>query len=69
MDTTIADLESGLKEQQNSLTESIRSLEEQLLRNKEGYLKVQGALEILALLKQKQEQASNKEKLIVQGAD
>lgn len=50
---TIETLENGLKSQLTSLTNDIRSAESALISTKEGYLKVQGALEILAILKQK----------------
>ena len=72
MDTFIADLENGLKEQLSSLAESIREEEDKILRNKEGYLKVQGALEILSVLKQKKVELENKEAqpdLTVAGVD
>lgn len=72
MDTVIADLESGLKEQLASLTDTIRELEDQILRNKEGYLKVQGAIEILNVLKQRQVDKANEQaekELTVQGVD
>jgi hypothetical protein len=72
MDTFIADLENGLKEQLTSLTEAIREEEEKILRNKEGYFKVQGAIEILSVLKQKQVELDNKEaqqELTVAGVD
>lgn len=72
MDTIISDLESGLQAQLTSLVESIRGDEEKVLRNKEGFLKVQGALELLAVIKQKQEEQSNQEAqqdLTVAGVD
>jgi hypothetical protein len=72
MDTFIADLEKGLKEQLTSLAEAIREEEDKILRNKEGYLKVQGAIEILSVLKQKQIELDNKEaqrELTVAGVD
>lgn len=72
MDTIISDLESGLQAQLTSLVESIRGDEEKVLRNKEGFLKVQGALEILAVIKQKQEEQANQEAqqdLTVAGVD
>ena len=72
MDTVISDLESGLKDQLASLANAIRDLEDQILRSKEGYLKVQGALEILTVLKQRQLDQANqetKEALTVQGID
>lgn len=72
MDTIISDLENGLQAQLTSLVESIRGDEEKVLRNKEGFLKVQGALEILAVIKQKQEEQANQEvqqDLTVAGVD
>ena len=72
MDTIISDLETGLQVQLSSLAETIREEEEKILRNKEGYLKVQGALEILSVLKQKQVELNNKEaqqNLTVAGVD
>ena len=72
MDTFIAELETGLKEQLTSLADAIREEEEKILRNKEGYLKVQGALEILTVLKQKKVELENKEaqqQLTVAGVD
>lgn len=72
MDTFIADLEKGLKEQLTSLAEAIREEEDKILRNKEGYLKVQGAIEILSVLKQKQVELDKKEaqrELTVAGVD
>lgn len=53
MNAIIEELENSLKTQLAELVDSIRSSEESLLRTKEGYLKVQGALEILAILKDK----------------
>jgi len=72
MDTIISDLETGLQVQLSSLAETIREEEEKILRNKEGYLKVQGALEILTVIKQRQlEQAAQetKDQLTVAGLD
>jgi hypothetical protein len=50
-------LDEQLQEQQESLGTQIKELETQLMRAKEGYLKVQGALEILAIQKQQAEAA------------
>lgn len=55
MSEIIVDLENGLNAQLSALAEEIRSTEEKLLRTKEGYLKVQGALEILTVLQKRQE--------------
>jgi len=51
MDSIIQNLEIGLKDQLKSLGEQIKVAEESLIRTKEGYLKVQGALEIMEILK------------------
>ena len=53
MNKAIEELDGGLKAQLASLADEIRSSEENLIRTKEGYLKVQGAIEILGILKQK----------------
>jgi len=51
MNSFIDNLESRLKEQLESLAKQITLTEENLLRSKEGFLKVQGALEVIAVLK------------------
>ena len=48
----ITELEEKLKAQLSGLANDIRSAETSLITTKEGYLKVQGALEILDILKQ-----------------
>lgn len=53
---SITELETGLRAQQDSLAKDIRAAESALITTKEGYLKVQGALEILDILKKKLEQ-------------
>lgn len=53
---SIIELETGLRAQQDSLAKDIRAAESALISTKEGYLKVQGALEILDILKKKLEQ-------------
>lgn len=53
---SINELETGLRAQQESLAKDIRAAESSLITTKEGYLKVQGALEILDILKKKLEQ-------------
>lgn len=50
---SINELEQGLQNQLESLANDIRQAESSLITTKEGYLKVQGALEILAILKSK----------------
>jgi len=54
MSKITAELETGLNAQLTALADEIRSTEEKLLRTKEGYLKVQGALEILGVLKERE---------------
>lgn len=53
---SINELETGLRAQLESLAKDIRAAESSLITTKEGYLKVQGALEILDILKKKLEQ-------------
>lgn len=59
----IEDLESGLKAQLASLTNNIRTAEAALISTKEGYLKVQGALEIIEIIKKQVNNAPDKEAL------
>ncbi len=47
----IEELENGLKAQLAKLANDIRAAETALITTKEGYLKVQGAMEILDILK------------------
>lgn len=51
MINTVLSMEASLKQQLASLTEEIRTVESSLMATKEGYLKVQGALEVLEILK------------------
>ena len=51
----IKELEAGLKQQLSDLADQIRNGESDLLAKKEGYLKVSGALEVLAILKQEED--------------
>ena len=72
MTEIIAELENGLNVQLSALAEEIRATEEKLLRTKEGYLKVQGAIEILTVVKDRQSAANNaavQAALSVSGAD
>jgi hypothetical protein len=55
---TVTDLETGLKAQLSKLSTDIRNAESALISTKEGYLKVQGALEILDILKKTLEEES-----------
>jgi len=63
MDSIIQNLETGLKDQLKSLGEQIKVAEESLIRTKEGYLKVQGALEIIEILKKKVKDQEMKEEV------
>jgi len=65
MTEIIADLEAGLKAQLSSLANSIRSAEASLISTKEGYLKVQGALEIIDIIKKQLEDDTNQEAIDV----
>jgi hypothetical protein len=56
MINTVTDLETGLKAQLSKLSTDIRNAEASLISTKEGYLKVQGALEILDILKKTAEE-------------
>lgn len=72
MTEIIAELENGLNVQLSALAEEIRATEEKLLRTKEGYLKVQGAIEILTVIKDRQNAADDaavQAALSVPGAD
>ena len=51
METLIADLERQLTEQRLGLVTNIKNSEESLIRTKEGFLKVEGALEIINIIK------------------
>ena len=55
MSSIVSELEAGLNAQLKSLADDIRATEEKLMRSKEGYLKVQGALEILTVIKERQD--------------
>lgn len=60
---TILDLENSLQNQLAELATNIRNAESSLISTKEGYLKVQGAIEILDILKKKIEEDEVKESL------
>lgn len=59
---TIKDLTTSLQIQQEKLAAEIRSAESSLITTKEGYLKVQGALEILEILKARVEEQVEEDK-------
>ena len=50
METLITDLEKQLVDQRMELVTNIKNSEEALIRTKEGFLKVEGALEIISIL-------------------
>jgi len=50
METLLTDLKKQLADQRADLTTSIRNGEENLLRTKEGFLRVEGALEAINLI-------------------
>jgi len=60
---SINELESSLRAQLDSLAKDIRAAEASLITTKEGFLKVQGALEILNILKEKLTDDEDKNKL------
>lgn len=60
---SINDLENSLRTQLDSLSKDIRAAESSLITTKEGFLKVQGALEILNILKEKLKDDEDKNKL------
>jgi len=59
----IEELESSLRAQLDSLAKDIRTAEASLITTKEGFLKVQGALEILNILKEKMKDDEDKSNL------
>ena len=50
METLITDLEKQLTDQRLELGTNIKNSEEALIRTKEGFLKVEGALEVINIL-------------------
>ena len=50
METLIADLKKQLVDQRMELATNIKNSEESLIRTKEGFLKVEGALEVFSIL-------------------
>ena len=60
METLIADLKKQLIDQRMELATNIKNSEESLIRTKEGFLKVEGALEIINIIEIKlSEEAKN----------
>ena len=50
METVLTELKKQLADQRSDLTTSIRNGEENLMRTKEGFLRVEGALEAINLI-------------------
>ena len=53
METLITDLEKQLTDQRIELGTNIKNSEEALIRTKEGFLKVEGALELINIIETK----------------
>ena len=53
MENLIADLKKQLVDQRMVLATNIKNSEESLIRTKEGFLKVEGALEIISIIETK----------------
>ena len=53
METLITELEKQLVDQRMELGTNIKNSEEALIRTKEGFLKVEGALEIISIIETK----------------
>ena len=53
METVIANLKKQLIDQRMELATNIKNSEESLIRTKEGFLKVEGALEIISIIETK----------------
>ena len=53
MENLIADLKKQLTDQRIELVTNIKNTEEGLIRTKEGFLKVEGALELINIIKTK----------------
>ena len=53
MENLIADLKKQLVDQRMELATNIKNSEDSLIRTKEGFLKVEGALEVINILETK----------------
>ena len=53
MENLIADFKKQLVDQRMELATNIKNSEESLIRTKEGFLKVEGALELINIIKTK----------------
>jgi septal ring factor EnvC (AmiA/AmiB activator) len=56
METLLAELKKQLLDQRTELGTQIKNSEEALIRTKEGFLKVEGALELINILETKIEE-------------
>ena len=59
MEDILTDTEQQLLSQQQELAERIRAAEESLMRDKELYLKVTGALECVSIIVQRKKEDEN----------
>tara|TARA_R100000005_G_C4866843_1_gene125339 strand:+ start:318 stop:527 length:210 start_codon:yes stop_codon:yes gene_type:complete len=59
MEDILTDTEQQLLSQQQELAERIRAAEESLMRDKELYLKVTGALECVSIIVQRKKEGEN----------
>lgn len=64
MNEILTDTEQQLRAQQQELTERIRAAEESLMRDKELYLKVTGALECVEIIGQREQEALSSDNTI-----
>ena len=62
METLITDLEKQLVDQRMELGTNIKNSEDNLLRTKEGFLKVEGALELINIIETELSKAKEAEK-------
>ena len=62
METLIADLKKQLVDQRMELATNIKNSEESLIRTKEGFLKVEGALELINIIETELSKAKEAEK-------
>ena len=62
METVIADLKKQLIDQRMELATNIKNSEESLIRTKEGFLKVEGALELINIIETELSKAKEAEK-------
>ena len=63
MTETLNNMEASLRLQLSSLADEIRAAESSLMTTKEGYLKVQGALEVIGILKKEFPEENSEENI------